>query len=433
MKKALFTIAVLLSFKGIIQAQIYHSVASYSYSSDGLYAKVIKANPTNPKVIYLGAQNVNSSYKGFFDTYDLSIPDTIKQTKRMGILTDSFGVTDFVFRGSDIYAIGSKGLQIINVSTPTNPVLSKNIKTFKDGTNTVNFGYMTASIFIEGNKLHYGGFDYKLLDISNLNSLNKLATKSYSGINSGSIQGISANKVVVSNGYDLLNLDVSAAPTVTSTPVSTLYGDPKQMIYDEPNKIMYTAFATSSRNFIYSINMANNTKLDSFNYLSVAGFNPSSHSGMYLFKDTLYIGTSLGVALFDVSNPAKLRFIGKLPTGGTNAVFVNEEYLIANDNYNLRFYRRGPALTTSLQEQIKLTTTDFFPNPTTGIITVSSTQVIANIEVFDITGKLVYSQKNNNKQANTQLDLSILSNGIYFINVQTENGSISKSKIVVSK
>ncbi|MFZ4796760.1 MAG: T9SS type A sorting domain-containing protein [Bacteroidia bacterium] len=31
------------------------------------------------------------------------------------------------------------------------------------------------------------------------------------------------------------------------------------------------------------------------------------------------------------------------------------------------------------------------------------------------------------------LDLSNLSNGIYFIHAQTENGGISKSKVVVSK
>jgi len=433
MKKIQLTTCVLILSIISIKAQIYHSVATFSYSNDGLYAKVIKANPSNPKVIYMGAQNVNSSYKGFFDTYDLSKPDSIKRTKRLGILTDSFGVTDFVFRGSDIYAIGSKGLQILNVSTPTNPVLSKNIKTFKDGNSTSNFGYMTASIFIEDNKMHYGGFDYKLLDISNLNLLIKLAAKSYSGINSGSIQRIAANKVIVGNGYDLLVLDVSAAPTITSTTVSTLYGDPKQMLYDEPNKVLYTTFETSSRNYIYSINMTNNAKLDSFNYLSIAGFNPSSHSGMFLFKDTLYIGTSIGVALFDVSNPSKLQFLGKLPTGGSNAVFVNEEYLIANDNYNLRFYKRGPALTTSVHEQIKLITTELYPNPTSGIVTISSTQAIANIEVFDVTGKLVYNQQNNNNQTNLEIDLSALSNGIYFINTQNNFGGISKSKVVVSK
>jgi ELWxxDGT repeat protein len=74
-----------------------------------------------------------------------------------------------------------------------------------------------------------------------------------------------------------------------------------------------------------------------------------------------------------------------------------------------------------------------FPNPTTGIVTISSTQAIASIDVFDVTGKLVYSQQNNNNQTSTSLNLSNLSNGIYFIHAKTETGVVSKSKVVVSK
>jgi len=73
-----------------------------------------------------------------------------------------------------------------------------------------------------------------------------------------------------------------------------------------------------------------------------------------------------------------------------------------------------------------------YPNPTTGIVTISSNQAIASIDVFDVTGKLVYN-KTNIKQNITSLNLSNLSNGIYFIHAQTENGGVSKSKVVVSK
>ncbi|MCF8429828.1 MAG: T9SS type A sorting domain-containing protein [Bacteroidia bacterium] len=74
-----------------------------------------------------------------------------------------------------------------------------------------------------------------------------------------------------------------------------------------------------------------------------------------------------------------------------------------------------------------------YPNPTSGLITISSTQTIANIEVFDVTGKLVYNQQNNNHQTNLEINLSALSNGIYFINAQNNFGGISKSKLVISK
>jgi hypothetical protein len=58
--------------------------------------------------------------------------------------------------------------------------------------------------------------------------------------------------------------------------------------------------------------------------------------------------------------------------------------------------------------------------------------VIANfcqlLNDFDVRGKAVYSH-----QTHLEINLSALSNGIYFIYAQTENGEISKSKLVVSK
>ena len=431
MKKILSLITVLLYLTVVTHAQIYHAVASFSYSNDGLYAKVIKANPINPKIIYVGAQNVGLSYKGFFDTYDISKSDSIKQMKRMGTLTDSFGVTDFVFRGSDIYAIGTKGLQIINASTPTNPFLSKNIKTIKDGTSTIGIGYMTASILIDGNRMHYGGFNYYLIDISNLNSFTKVAERSYPGINSGSIQRLGTNKVLVGDGYDLKVFDVSAAPTISSTTLSSLYGDPKQMLYDESKKILYTSFETSSQSFVYSMDMTNNNKLDSFNYLSVAGFHPSSHSGLCLFKDTLYVGTSIGVALFDVSNRTKIRFIGKLSTGGSNAVYVDDEYLISNDNYNLRFYRRGPASVTSIHEQINLSTIELFPNPTQKSVYLILNQTAQpQIQMFDNLGKSVKEWKAIEHSFKHEIPLSDLKPGFYFIQINSGDQFTTKKLVI---
>jgi 6-phosphogluconolactonase (cycloisomerase 2 family) len=89
--------------------------------------------------------------------------------------------------------------------------------------------------------------------------------------------------------------------------------------------------------------------------------------------------------------------------------------------------------TVGINEVNKTNHITIYPNPTSGIVTISSIQTIANIEVFDVTGKLVYTQQNNNNQTNLEINLSALSNGIYFINAQTENGEISKSKLVISK
>jgi hypothetical protein len=53
--------------------------------------------------------------------------------------------------------------------------------------------------------------------------------------------------------------------------------------------------------------------------------------------------------------------------------------------------------------------TQFYPNPTTGIINLS---VNANIVLTDLLGKLLLEQKNTN-----QLDISALPSGMYFLRV----------------
>ncbi|MFY7732685.1 MAG: T9SS type A sorting domain-containing protein [Bacteroidia bacterium] len=80
-----------------------------------------------------------------------------------------------------------------------------------------------------------------------------------------------------------------------------------------------------------------------------------------------------------------------------------------------------------------LTSSNIFPNPTSGLITIAASKGLETINVFDVSGKMVYSQTSATKQNNVELDLSTLSNGIYFIHAKTENGDISKSKVVVSK
>lgn len=431
MKKVLYILSVLTFLVNTIQAQTYHPVATFSYSSEGLYAKVIKAHPSNPKIIYVGSQHVNLSYKGFFDTYDITLLDSVKRMKRMGILTDSFGVTDFVFRGSDIYAIGSKGIQIINASTPANPMWTRKINTYKDGIATKNIGYMTASLLIEGSKLHYSGSNYYLIDLSDLNNLTKIAEKSYSGINSGSVQRMSTDKVIIGDGYNVSIMDISASPTVTKTNLMNLFGDPKQLLYDAPKKVLYTASATSSQNFLYSVNMNNNAQLDSFNYQAIPGFDPSGHSGLCLYKDTLYVGTSIGVALFDVSNPSDMRFLGKLSTNGTNAVYVDDEFLIANDHYNLRFYRRGPGTVLGLNEQLTLSQLEIFPNPARNSVNLLlSTAAPVQLELFDVQGKLVQTWNCSTVASKHEIALHDIQSGIYFMQIGIGN-EVSRRKLVV--
>jgi len=71
-----------------------------------------------------------------------------------------------------------------------------------------------------------------------------------------------------------------------------------------------------------------------------------------------------------------------------------------------------------------------FPNPTTGIVNIIAENTkIENISVFDISGKVL---ENNSNFAGTTLDLSWLSNGVYFIKIQTPSEQTTH-KVIIQK
>jgi hypothetical protein len=69
-----------------------------------------------------------------------------------------------------------------------------------------------------------------------------------------------------------------------------------------------------------------------------------------------------------------------------------------------------------------------YPNPSNGIFTILSSDVaLDEVEVFDVTGKTIY--KNKNLQTNNTgatLNLSHVSSGIYFVRITSENQSTVK-------
>ncbi len=69
------------------------------------------------------------------------------------------------------------------------------------------------------------------------------------------------------------------------------------------------------------------------------------------------------------------------------------------------------------------------PNPTTGILNIIASQnPINNVTVFDVQGRIIREIKVN-QLANYQIDLSTLQNAIYFVKVDTANGTITKKII----
>ena len=74
-----------------------------------------------------------------------------------------------------------------------------------------------------------------------------------------------------------------------------------------------------------------------------------------------------------------------------------------------------------------------FPNPTNGMITITSKALTSamNVAVYNVVGDMVHESKT--MQTRTQLDLSYLSNGVYFVKVSLAEGKQATYKLVVQK
>lgn len=68
-----------------------------------------------------------------------------------------------------------------------------------------------------------------------------------------------------------------------------------------------------------------------------------------------------------------------------------------------------------------------YPNPATEFVTIKHEKAIRSVEIFDLAGKLVFSENFNNNELN--LDLSTIKKGMYLMQVTTENQKFSRKLI----
>jgi hypothetical protein len=71
-----------------------------------------------------------------------------------------------------------------------------------------------------------------------------------------------------------------------------------------------------------------------------------------------------------------------------------------------------------------------YPNPSNGIVVVKTPVLNTQVNVFDINGKKVFTQTTSSFE--TSLDLSHLANGVYQLNIVSENSSLNH-KLMINK
>jgi hypothetical protein len=73
-----------------------------------------------------------------------------------------------------------------------------------------------------------------------------------------------------------------------------------------------------------------------------------------------------------------------------------------------------------------------YPNPNDGNFTLLSTEMMKKVSLIDIAGRIIFTQNINGKEFNSSIT-NELSNGIYHLMIEKENGSIEIEKLIIRK
>ncbi len=88
-------------------------------------------------------------------------------------------------------------------------------------------------------------------------------------------------------------------------------------------------------------------------------------------------------------------------------------------------------ITIGIKTNVALEAVSIFPNPTTGVLNITTIDATTSVEIFNVIGEKVYANKNLTK-GNNAIDLSSLSNGSYFVKMNSNN-NVTTKKVILSK
>jgi uncharacterized repeat protein (TIGR01451 family) len=77
-------------------------------------------------------------------------------------------------------------------------------------------------------------------------------------------------------------------------------------------------------------------------------------------------------------------------------------------------------------EDFDLKTVSIFPNPTSEILNINAQTPISKVSLYDLNGRLLKEEQINGNLMQHQLDVQNLSNGIYFVEIDSGDKSVSK-------
>ncbi|MFA9212987.1 MAG: T9SS type A sorting domain-containing protein [Candidatus Methylacidiphilales bacterium] len=189
---------------------------------------------------------------------------------------------------------------------------------------------------------------------------------------------------------------------------------------------------TQNNKSITTVAPNNGTQGQTLN-VSITGLNTSFNSGspsFYFFQQ--------GSPVVDIE---VLNVTANSATQATIQVSINPNAIVGL--YDIGYYNMSDgaifkqnAFTVNKliigTPEINKTTAQIYPNPASQVINIASNQIIEEVTIIDITGRLIAIKKPENKQTTTELNIGDLQipKGIFIVKVQSLNGLVTQ-KIVI--
>jgi hypothetical protein len=145
------------------------------------------------------------------------------------------------------------------------------------------------------------------------------------------------------------------------------------------------------------------------------------------------------------SNGQTWRKIGEVKAHGVSYELTNYQLIQPNPSLGVNYYRLNLIDLDGSAEYSKIRSLLFgnvtstlanvvvFPNPSNGMLNISSSNKTYNYTLTDMHGKTIHSFNNTSENSDFQVDLSSYANGVYFIKANSQNGEVKVFKIVLNK
>lgn len=414
-------------------------------SSSGVY-NIYDINPTNS---YNVSYSINSAYTSLYNI-------TTSSYNNLNVVGGG-GMVEYYFPVTITQSYNDLELSLIPVNAPRPGfVYKETIKYTNNGNQTIASGTVTftkdATLTITGNTQSgtlptSSGFTYNftnLLPFETRTMTVSMQVPNLPTVNLGALLTNSASIEPLAGDVVPNNNQASSAQIIIGS------YDPNDKMESHGEEILFSSF--SSNDYLtYTIRFENsgtasaiNVKVNDIlsnqldeNSLVMIG---SSHnyvldrvaSGLSWKFDNIQLPPSItgtqtgkGYVTFKIK-PKPGYSVGDI-ISNTAAIYFDYNPAIVTNTFNTKF--------VSALEVNEFENNDFifYPNPTSDFVTISlkkETTKIQSIAVYDVLGKIILSQKPENKITQT-IDLTSVKRGMYFVEVTTESNLKVIKKLLV--